>query len=497
MAKTKKTNQQLSKTSFIREFMSMINSPMLISEEWAKKLISTFSMYVRGEVGQELLYSFYDGGYYEDDDELSASLSNVAIIPVHGMLVNRSRWYSGSYDVIGEKVRLADKDDKIDTIVFDMQTPGGEAGGLFDLVDFIRDVGTRKKTIARVSDYALSAGYAIASACNEIICSRTSQVGSIGVVTTHASYEQMLKNNGIDITLIYSGDKKIQGNPYQSLSDSAVSDIQAKVNETYSMFVDTISTNMNLPRETVIATQGAVYSSSSALELKLVNKIESHMTTFMRLSTTQTTTSGNLTMSTIANPGQQQPVATVTTVPAPATTTVAAPVAPQQPQQTIANQPTATAPVTTTVAAVVPQPLDQGTINANIQPGGTPGSVAADALSVISACTAAGLASMAEGFIRSGLSMEQVKHNLETAGQVINCGKLLGVADEATKLALAGIDLETSRMKLTALASVDAQINNSVHPNTGLSGSGFGRHGDWDRAFANLNSAFGKQKQKA
>ena len=463
MASNKKSNDQLSKISFTRGLISMLNSPMLVSESFAQQFISASCMYLRGDANKDLVFSFYDP--CDDDEYDGQQLSqspNVFVIPIRGMLTNRECWYSCSYEKITNEILKADNDESIDTIVFDMETPGGVANGLFDLTSLIKDVGTRKNTIARVSDYALSAGYAIASSCNEIVCSQTSKVGSIGVVTTHASYEQMMKDRGIEITFIYAGDKKVNGNPYQSLSDSAKQDITKAVDGVYSMFVDVVSSNRDLPREFVIGTEAGIYSGSEALEAKLITKIEPHTETFVRLSQTKTSQSGDITMSTTQNlPEGQQPEKHVATSES------------QQP----------------TTAETTP-PVEQG--NQETTPGIN--TATSDVLAILTACNSVGLSAMAEDFVKQGLTLTQAKEKLEIAQKVLNCGVLLGVPDQGRELAIAGIDLETSQKKLSALASVDAQINNGVHPNAGFDGSG--KFGNWDKAFSNLNAGF-KRPQSA
>ena len=69
-------------------------------------------------------------------------------------------------------------DDAVTSIILRLDTPGGMASGCFDLVDHIFEARGRKPVYALVDDHAYSAGFALASACDEIWISRTGGVGS-------------------------------------------------------------------------------------------------------------------------------------------------------------------------------------------------------------------------------------------------------------------------------------------------------------------------------
>ncbi len=95
--------------------------------------------------------------------------NDVAIIPIHGLLTKRTEFFSSlmgmtSYDDIFSAISDAIEDEKVERILLDIDSPGGEVGGLFDLVDFIYDIRECKPIFSVANDYACSAAYAIASA---------------------------------------------------------------------------------------------------------------------------------------------------------------------------------------------------------------------------------------------------------------------------------------------------------------------------------------------
>jgi ClpP class serine protease len=78
-------------------------------------------------------------------------------------------------------------DPRVRGVILDVDSSGGEVGGLFDLVDQIGAIkaASQKPLWAVANEGALSAAYAIASTADRLYVTRTGEVGSIGVVAVH------------------------------------------------------------------------------------------------------------------------------------------------------------------------------------------------------------------------------------------------------------------------------------------------------------------------
>ena len=83
---------------------------------------------------------------------------DMGIVLIEGVLTLSS--YERLYNSLGE----AFINPKIKKIVCKYNSPGGECGGLFDLCDYIYDLGLKKPICAIISTQAVSAAYALASA---------------------------------------------------------------------------------------------------------------------------------------------------------------------------------------------------------------------------------------------------------------------------------------------------------------------------------------------
>lgn len=203
-------------------------------------------------------------------------VGTTAVIPVFGALVNRFNTTYGfitGYNYIKNAIATALADESVDSIILDINSGGGEVAGCFETVDYIKAARSQKEIHAVVDSSCYSAAYAIASACTSIKATPSSGIGSVGVVAMHASYEKMLENEGISVTFIKAGDHKVDGNPYEELSDSVKADMQKRIDATYQEFVSLVSVNRSLAVEDVVKTQAACYTAQEAKSIGLIDDV--------------------------------------------------------------------------------------------------------------------------------------------------------------------------------------------------------------------------------
>ena len=207
--------------------------------------------------------------------------NGVAIIPIHGLLTKRTEFFSSlmgttSYEDIFNAISDAIEDEKVEKILLDIDSLGGEVSGLFDLVDFIFNSRNQKPIYSVANDYACSAAYAIASATSHIFVNRTSCVGSIGVIATHLDVSEADKKDGIKFTTVYAGDKKNDLSPHEPISENAIKDLQAEVDRLYDIFVATVSRNRYLSESKIKKTQAATYFGQNAIIAGLADELSSN-----------------------------------------------------------------------------------------------------------------------------------------------------------------------------------------------------------------------------
>lgn len=213
---------------------------------------------------------------------LSRIDGGVAIISVIGSLVNRGAWIGASsgmtsYEGLGAQLREAASDRKVKAILLDLDSPGGEATGMFGLAEQIRAITAQKPVTAVVNDMAASAAYGLASQASRIVVSPTSLVGSIGVVLAHLDRSGELAAKGIKPTLIYAGAHKVDGNPYGPLSDAVRADLQAQVAKFYDQFVGVVAQGRGdrLNEQNARATEARTFIGQEAVDRGLADEVAS------------------------------------------------------------------------------------------------------------------------------------------------------------------------------------------------------------------------------
>ncbi|RUP42070.1 MAG: S49 family peptidase [Acinetobacter sp.] len=204
--------------------------------------------------------------------------NNIAIIPIHGILTKRSGIFDGmlgmtSYDEIQQQISAALLDDTVQTILLDIDSPGGETSGLFDLADFIFNARSQKRIWAVCNDEAYSAAYGIASSAEKVFINRTSGAGSIGVIATHMDQSAFDEKQGVKYTTVFAGNRKNDLNPHEPLTSESMQTLQSEVSRLYDMFVELVARNRGLTTEAVKATEAGLYFGLDAIQTGLADEI--------------------------------------------------------------------------------------------------------------------------------------------------------------------------------------------------------------------------------
>ncbi|MGO1069731.1 S49 family peptidase [Lysobacter sp. CA199] len=202
----------------------------------------------------------------------------ICVLPVHGTLVQRTvglEALSGltSYLSIARRLDAALADDAVRGIVLDIDSPGGEAAGVFDLADKIRAASRVKPIWAVANDAAFSAAYALASASQRLFLTRTAGVGSVGVIALHVDQSQKDAKAGLKFTPIQAGARKSDGSPHAELTSEARDSIQTEVNRLYELFVLTVADQRGLSADAVRKTEAALYFGQDAINVGLADRM--------------------------------------------------------------------------------------------------------------------------------------------------------------------------------------------------------------------------------
>lgn len=217
-----------------------------------------------------------------------AGAPSIAVIPVHGTLVKRTAGLNAasgltSYTEIGAMLEAALADPQVVGILLDIDSPGGEAAGSFELARTIREATKTKPVWAVANDSAFSAAYAIGAAANRLIVSETGGVGSIGVIALHVDQSVKDANEGYRFTAVTADNRKNDFSPHEALTPSAKADLQAEVDRLYGLFVDHVAAMRRLDATDVRGTEAGLFFGGNAISAGLadaVGTLDSALTDF-------------------------------------------------------------------------------------------------------------------------------------------------------------------------------------------------------------------------
>lgn len=228
---------------------------------------------------------------YYGDTPYRMTETGVAIIPVKGVL--KRTWgvgpYSGAtgYDGIWTQMLHAYDNPLVKACWFDINSGGGAIDGLFDLTDGIFQMSKRnggKPCYAMAADFAASAAYAIAAACDHVVTPRLGMVGSIGCLIIHAEFSKMLVEDGVNVTVFRSRDRKARGLEVEALDAEAIKEFQESCDEADAVFAETLGVYRKALTKNVIGEMdGRVYTGARALATGLVDDVLSEPEAWMKM----------------------------------------------------------------------------------------------------------------------------------------------------------------------------------------------------------------------
>jgi protease-4 len=174
-------------------------------------------------------------------------------------------------------LRQARLDDDIRALVLRVDSPGGStiaAEQVYREVRALKQAG--KPVVVSMSDLAASGGYYIAAPADEIIASRNTITGSIGVFASIPTFNRGLGKLGINVDGI--GTTPLSGLRLDRPLSEAVSKLlQSKVDYTYEQFLMRVAAGRSKTRDEIDAlAQGRVWAGVDALPIGLIDRFGSY-----------------------------------------------------------------------------------------------------------------------------------------------------------------------------------------------------------------------------
>ncbi len=201
---------------------------------------------------------------------------NVMVIPLKGIIMggsSESSLLSGSVvtsDAIIDALHEAQKDPTIKAVILDIDSGGGAAVPSFEIVQAIQRF--NKTKIALIHSIGASGAYWVASACDFIMASQLSMVGSIGVTSSYLEYSGLLDKYNVSYERMVAGKYKDMGTPFRSLTPEEEYMFHEQLDKIHAFFIADVAKNRQMSIDEVKdLAEGQIFIGLDALPLGLID----------------------------------------------------------------------------------------------------------------------------------------------------------------------------------------------------------------------------------
>jgi signal peptide peptidase SppA len=280
------TREQATGFSTSKVAEAVFGQPWLLRPE---KLTEIGEFLVRRDLGIELQNAF-EAAPAAPEHPFKV-IDGVAVVPVFGVVskrINMLGRISGgtSTDLLRRDLQAALDDDDVRAILLDVDSPGGNAQGPFELSDFLYASRGTKPIVAVANEEMSSGAYLIGSAADDLVALKSSTIGSIGVVVVHREFSRANEKSGVAVTVFRAGEFKAMPSNVEPLTDAAREVVDDHLAVIYDLFVAHVARNRNRKPSTVREkwATGKVWLGDEAKALGLIDRIGTLDSTLDRLA---------------------------------------------------------------------------------------------------------------------------------------------------------------------------------------------------------------------
>jgi len=266
------------KHNLVRLASTVFNTPQLITAEGFEPIAS----YLTRRMSDANFAVYKDNDKGDKEKHKTNKMGNLGVIQIDGSLSYQPvetlcGAVGTSYvDLIAQTQELIDSG--VDTILYEVDSPGGEAAHCFDTADTLREMLTDAgvKSFAYIDGYSASAAYALSCVMDEVIIHPSAVAGSIGCIVCLYSDAKALEKEGFERHVITSTPGKSPYAKEGGFSEAFLTKIQQDVNRLGAEFVAHVSKFTGIPEEDIAATDAQCFHAEMALEKGLVNAVMNH-----------------------------------------------------------------------------------------------------------------------------------------------------------------------------------------------------------------------------
>ncbi|MBB3662569.1 signal peptide peptidase SppA [Prauserella sediminis] len=203
----------------------------------------------------------------------------VAVVKLHGIITQHASPVGRgvlNLSTVESALTRAFSHDNLKAVALQINSPGGAPTQSGLIAERIRQLADEKgvPVIAFCEDVAASGGYWLACAADEIVAHRTSQVGSIGVISGGFGFTGLIDRLGIERRLHTAGQNKARLDPFSPEKDEDVEWLKGVHDDLHGLFTEWVRERRGsrLAAEQDLFT-GDVWLGQRAADLGLVDRV--------------------------------------------------------------------------------------------------------------------------------------------------------------------------------------------------------------------------------
>ena len=195
-----------------------------------------------------------------------------ALVDVRGVIGDEE---DASADRVVAGLRAAFEDSGTAGVIVRINSPGGSpvhAGHISDEIVRLRALHPETPVYAVITDVAASGGYYVAAAADAIYASRSSVVGSIGVLMDGFGFVDAMNKLGVERRLLTAGGRKGFLDPFSPATEEDLAHLQSLLDAIHADFIEIVKRGRGdrlADRDDVFS--GLVWTGAQGIELGLVD----------------------------------------------------------------------------------------------------------------------------------------------------------------------------------------------------------------------------------
>jgi len=205
-------------------------------------------------------------------ESMTGGSKHTAMVEVNGLIGPGT---DASADKVTTALQAAFKDKNTQGVVVRINSPGGspvQSQAIYDEMKRLRKKYPDIPLYAVVDDICASGGYFIAVGADRIYVSKSSLVGSIGVLMNGFGFTGLMDKLGIERRLITAGENKGMLDPFSPLSDKDAEHAKTLIKDIHEQFIGVVKEGRGKRlKESPEIFSGLVWTGQKSVELGLVD----------------------------------------------------------------------------------------------------------------------------------------------------------------------------------------------------------------------------------